>query len=58
MNCHTCGKFIDLEFTKEEEERFQNEMDACGVIMVCVDCYVPEETEIETLERTHRELRE
>lgn len=42
MNCHNCGKWIDLELTAEEEANFSKEMDEKGVIMVCVDCYVPE----------------
>ena len=49
MNCHTCGKFIDLEFTSKEIETFQKEMDEHGIIMVCVDCYVPEVEDEEDL---------
>ncbi len=43
MNCHHCGKWIDLEWVdKAEAEKFQAEMDAAGVIAICIDCYIPE----------------
>ena len=57
MNCHNCGIFINLELSYEEDANFQNEMEEHGVIALCPECYVPEETEIEELKRTHVELR-
>jgi hypothetical protein len=58
MNCHHCGKWIDLEWvSKEEEQKFDAEMSASGIVAICTDCYIPEETEIEILKRTHDELR-
>lgn len=42
MNCHHCGKYIDLEMSKNEEDGFQREMDSKNVVPLCIDCYVPE----------------
>ena len=51
MNCHTCGKWIDLEWAdKAEEEKFDKEMFACGVIALCPECYIPEESKVEMTE--------
>ena len=44
MNCHNCGKFIDLEMGTQELNDFQDLMDEKGVIGLCTDCYIPEVT--------------
>ena len=51
MNCHKCGKWIDLEWDdKTEAEKFQAEMDAANVVAICIDCYIPEAEETDTEE--------
>ena len=37
LTCKSCGKHIDFELTKDEEQEIQEELKA--VVLLCIECH-------------------